>query len=72
MDFHSEESLCFTSMVVKGVLRDSNQKQTHILSVTDPSADSDKKPILFCGDLFNFRLAESINERKDLDISQSN
>lgn len=54
--FQEEQKLSFCGISVSSILRKNNSWQNQILSITDFSDDSDKKSVLFIGDLFNFNL----------------
>lgn len=54
--FESIGELSLTGISVKGVYRANQFKQGQILSIVDLSAQSDKQPIMFCGDLLNIHL----------------
>lgn len=55
-EFKEEQQISFCGISVSSILRNNNSWQNQILSITDFSDESDKKSVLFVGDLFSFNL----------------
>ena len=54
--FKEEKNFSFCGISISSTLRKNQTWQNMILSITDFSNESDKKPVLFVGDMLNFCL----------------